>query len=102
MKKLLIVSGAAALLASSLFAADGATLYKKCVACHGPKAEKSFLNKVPVLTTLSKEEMVEALKAYKAGTLNKFNSAAMMKPIVAPMSEADMEAVSEYITTLKK
>ncbi|QKF91688.1 c-type cytochrome [Campylobacter sp. CCUG 57310] len=102
MKKLLIVSGATALLASSLFAADGATLYKKCVACHGPKAEKSFLNKVPALTTFSKEEMVEALKAYKAGTLNKFNSAAMMKPIVAPMSEADMEAVSEYITTLKK
>ncbi|QCD52058.1 c-type cytochrome [Campylobacter sp. RM16192] len=101
MKKLLIVSGVAALLTCGLFAADGATLYKKCVACHGPKAEKSFLNKVPVLTTLKKEEMVEALKAYKAGTLNKFKSAAMMKPIVGPMSEADIEAVSEYITTLK-
>lgn len=101
MKKLLLVSGVAALLASSLAAADGATLYKKCVACHGPKAEKSFLNKVPVLTTLSKEDMVASLKAYKAGTLNKFNSAAMMKPIVGPMSEADMEAVAEYITTLK-
>ena len=81
MKKLLIVSGAAALLTSSLFAADGATIYKKCVACHGPKAEKSFLNKVPVLNTLSKEDMLASLKAYKAGTLNKFNSAAMMSAI---------------------
>ncbi|MDO5045688.1 c-type cytochrome [Campylobacter sp.] len=101
MKKILIASGVASLLASSLFAADGATIYKKCVACHGPKAEKVFLNKVPALNTLSAEEMVEALKGYKAGTLNKFNSAAMMKPIVGPMSEADMQAVSEYIKTLK-
>ena len=34
MKKLIVVSGAAALLAGSLFAADGATLYKKCAAYH--------------------------------------------------------------------
>ena len=44
MKKLLIVSGVAALLSTAAFAADGATIYKKCIACHGAKAEKVFNN----------------------------------------------------------
>ena len=101
MKKLIIVSGAAALLAGSLFAADGATLYKKCAACHGPKAEKAYLNKVPALNTLSKEEIAESLKGYKAGTLDKFKSAAMMKPIAKPLRDDDLAALSEYIPTLK-
>lgn len=101
MKKLIIVSGAAALLAGSLFAADGATLYKKCAACHGAKAEKAYLNKVPALNTLSKEEIAESLKGYKAGTLDKFKSAAMMKPIAKPLSDDDIAALSEYIPTLK-
>lgn len=101
MKKLIVVSGAAALLAGSLFAADGATLYKKCAACHGPKAEKVYLNKVPALNTLSKEEIAESLKGYKAGTLDKFKSAAMMKPIAKPLSDDDIAALSEYIPTLK-
>ena len=77
MKKLIIVSGVAALLAGSLFAADGATLYKKCAACHGPKAEKVYLNKVPVLNTLSKESITESLKGYKVGTLDKFKTSAI-------------------------
>ena len=101
MKKLIIVSGATALLVGSLFAADGATLYKKCAACHGPKAEKVYLNKVPALNTLSKEEIAESLKGYKAGTLDKFKSAAMMKPIAKPLSDDDIAALSEYIPTLK-
>ena len=101
MKKLIVVSAAAALLAGSLFAADGAPLYKKCAACHGPKAEKVYLNKVPALNTLSKEEIAESLKGYKAGTLDKFKSAAMMKPIAKPLSDDDIAALSEYIPTLK-
>ena len=101
MKKLIIVSGVVALLAGSLFAADGATLYKKCAACHRPKAEKVYLNKVPALNTLSKESITESLKGYKAGTLDKFKTSAMMKPISKPLSDDDIAALSEYISTLK-
>lgn len=101
MKKLIIVSGAAALLAGSLFAADGATLYKKCAACHGAKAEKMYLNKVPALSSLSKEEIAEALKGYKEGSLDKFKSSAMMKPLAKGLSDEDIAALSEYIPTLK-
>ena len=101
MKKILTISGVAALLAGSVFAADGATVYKKCVACHGSKGEKMYLNKVPALNTLTKEEIVESLNGYKAGTLDKFKSSAMMKPIAKPLSDEDIAAVSEYIPTLK-
>ena len=101
MRKLLIVSGAAALLASGVFAADGATLFNKCKACHGAKAEKMYLNKVPALASLSKEEIAESLKGYKAGTFDKFKSSAMMKPITSGLSDDDIAALAEYIITLK-
>ena len=52
MKKLFVISSVAAMLAVGSFAADGAAVYKKCVACHGAKAEKPYINKVPALNTL--------------------------------------------------
>ena len=61
MKKLLIVSSVAALLSTAAFAADGATIFKKCVACHGAKAEKVFNNKVPALTSLDAAAIEAAL-----------------------------------------
>ena len=97
MKKLLIVSSVAALLSTAAFAADGATIYKKCVAC---KAEKVFNNKVPALTSLDAAAIEEAIKGYKTGA-NKFGFGAMMKPIATPMSDDDIKAVAEYIQTLK-
>lgn len=87
--------------AASLMAADGATLYKKCVACHGVKAEKPALGKSEVIAGWDKAKLVEELKAYKAGTLNKNGMGAMMKGQMASFSDADIEAVSEYISTLK-
>ncbi|MGD9595305.1 c-type cytochrome [Wolinella succinogenes] len=87
--------------AASLMAADGATLYKKCVACHGVKAEKPALGKSEVIAGWDKAKLVEELKAYKAGTLNKNGMGAMMKGQMASFSDADIEAVAEYISTLK-
>ena len=100
MKKLLIVSSVAALLSTAAFAADGAAIYKKCIACHGAKAEKMFNNKVPALTSLDAAAIEEALKGYKTGA-NKFGLGAMMKPIATTMSDEDAKAVAEYIQTLK-
>mgnify|MGYP000878174036 CR=1 FL=1 len=101
MKKLFVISSVAAMLAVGSFATDGAAVYKKCVACHGAKAEKPYMNKVPALNTLSKEEIVESLNGYKAGTLDKFKSSAMMKPMAKPLSDEDIAAVADYIQTLK-
>ena len=105
MKKSLIVCAALAAFACSSFAADGEALFKKCAACHGAKAEKSYLNKVPVLTTLDKEARIADMKAYKAGTVNggkgKFGMGGVMKGQMATLSDEDMAAVNDYISTLK-
>lgn len=101
MKKIFAISSVAAVLAGGLFAADGATLYNKCKACHGAKAEKMYMNQVPALNTLTKEAITEALNGYKAGTLDKYKKSAMMKPITKPLSDADIAALAEYIPTLK-
>ncbi|PSM52279.1 periplasmic monoheme cytochrome c553 [Campylobacter blaseri] len=101
MKKFLIVSVLAGLACSSVVAADGATLYKKCVACHGAKAEKKYLGKIPALNTIEVDKMVEDMMAYKAGSKNDFKMGAVMKGQMASMSEEDMKAVAEHIQTLK-
>lgn len=105
MKKFALAACAALFSASLSFGADGATIYKFCATCHGAKAEKSYLNKVPVLTTVAKEERLELMKAYKAGTVEggkgKFGMGAVMKGNMAKYSEEDMIAVNDYIETLK-
>lgn len=97
-------ANATAEVASAGFSGDvdkGADIFKKCVACHGAKAEKSYLNKIPVLTTLDPAEMVENMKKYKAGELNVFKMGAVMKGQMAGLSEEDMKNVVAYIQTLK-
>ena len=101
MKKLIVVSGAAALLAGSLFAADGATLYKKCAACHGEKADVKYANKVPALTSISKEDRIKALQGYKDGSNNNFGMGKVMQLHAKNLSDEDMATVSEYIDSLK-
>ncbi len=81
----------------SLMAADGAALYKKCAACHGAKGEKHALGKsVPIHGV----DTLQMLKDYKAGTRNAHGMGALMKGQVASYSDADLEAVAEYIKGL--
>ncbi|ABK81920.1 c-type cytochrome [Campylobacter fetus] len=104
MKNFLLVLACGAF-ACSAFAADGATIYKKCATCHGLKAEKKYLNKVPVLTEVDAATRLADMKEYKAGTLNagkgKFGMGGIMKGQMATLSEEDMAAVNDYISTLK-
>ena len=102
MKKIVLL---VALACVGAFAADGAAIYKKCAVCHGAKAEKKYLNKVPALVDTDPVQRLADMKAYKAGTLNggkgKVNMGAIMKGQMANLSDADMEAVNNYISTLK-
>ncbi|WP_297193300.1 c-type cytochrome [uncultured Campylobacter sp.] len=100
MRKLIVVS-ALACLGVSAFAADGATLYKKCAVCHGPKADKVYLNKVPALNSISKAERLKYMKEYAAGTRNAYGQGALMKLNLKGLTEADFEAIENYIETLK-
>ena len=97
MKKLLLL---ATLVGVSLVANDGAGLYKKCASCHGKKAEKKALNKSQVIQGWDKQKIVDALKGYKDGSYGGAMKG-LMKGQVATYDDAQIEAVSEYISTLK-
>jgi cytochrome c553 len=84
---------------SSLMAADGAALYKKCISCHGASAEKKALGKSEIIKGWPAEKQIAALKGYKDGTYGG-PMKALMKGQVANMSDADIEAVSKYIEGL--
>jgi cytochrome c553 len=96
MKKLLVL-GLAAATAMTLMAADGAALFKKCAGCHGAHGEKKALGKSAVIKGWPKEKTVEALKGYKAGTRNVHGMGMLMKGQVANLSDADIEAIADYL-----
>ena len=58
-----------------------------------------------VLTTVDPAERLELMKGYKAGTVEggkgKIGQGAIMKIQMSTLSEEDMAAVNEYISTLK-
>ena len=97
MKKLATL-GLAAATAVTLMAADGAALYKKCAGCHGLHGEKKALGKSAVIKGWPKEKTIEALKGYKAGTRNVHGMGGLMKGQVASLSDADIEAIAEYLS----
>ncbi len=87
--------------AASLVMADGAALYKKCAGCHGAKGEKKALGKSAAIGGLPVATLVDDLKGYKAGTLNRHGMGMMMKGQVKSLSDADIQALAEYIHGLK-
>jgi len=98
--KSLVIAGAI-IGSSTLFAADGSTLYKKCMGCHGITAEKSALGKSKVIANMSEEELNTALNGYIAGTYGGVMKG-LMKAQVASFSKDDIKAVSAYIASFKK
>lgn len=101
MKKFVVSALVLAGLASTLAAEDGSKLYNACKACHGAKAEKKYQNKVPALNGLSTDEIVQALKEYKAGSKNAYGMGGVMKAQAARLDDAKMQAIAQYIQTLK-
>lgn len=92
MKTLLLILGITSILAAS----DGAELFKKCASCHGSMGEKHALNKSKIINEMSKEEIVTALKGYKAGTYGG-PMKALMKGQIASYDDTQIETVAEFI-----
>ena len=86
--------------ATSLFANDGATLYKACASCHGANAEKAALGKSQVIKGWDKEKTIKALKGYKDGTYGGAMKG-VMKGQVARLDDAKIEALASYISQMK-
>ena len=87
--------------AASLVMADGAALFKKCAGCHGAKGEKKALGKSAVIGGMDVATLVEDLKEYRAGKRNAHGMGMMMKSQVQSLSDADIQALAEYIHGLK-
>ena len=81
-------------------AVDGKAVFAKCVACHGQNGKQKALGKSNVIAGQSADEVVEKLKAYKTGTRNVNGMGMTMKAQVSTLTEAEIEAVAGYISTL--
>lgn len=100
MKTTKILAGLLMIGATSLFAANGEALYKACASCHGANGEKAALGKSQIIKGWDETKTVEALKGYKAGTYGG-PMKGVMKGQVARLSDADINALAGYISTLK-
>ena len=80
---------------SVLMAADGAALAKKCVACHGMNFEKAPLGrKNHIAKGNTKEDLIKKIKYYQNP---KEADEMVMKAQVKNLSDAEIEALAEYI-----
>ncbi len=100
MKKLttsvLVLSLAAA--AGPVIAGDAAAGKAKsatCVACHGAEGI-SMVPEYPNLACQKEKYLVTSIKAYKSGAREN----PLMKPMVASLSDADIENLAAYYATL--
>lgn len=76
-------------------AAAGAKKTTTCIACHG-KDGISIAPNYPNLACQKEAYLVKALKDYKSGARND----PIMKPMAAPLSDADIENLAAYYSTL--
>lgn len=85
---------------TSLFATEGSVIYKACAGCHGINGEKSALGKSEIINTWDANKIEVALKGYKSGTYGGVMKG-VMKGQVSRLDEADIKAVSSFISNLK-
>ncbi len=78
--------------ATAMYAASTAA----CVGCHGADFGKAALGKSKIVKDMSKEEIIAALKGYKAGTFGGPMKSVMQGQVKA-LSDADIEAIAAEI-----
>ncbi|OHD94987.1 MAG: cytochrome C [Sulfurimonas sp. GWF2_37_8] len=78
---------------------SGADLFKACASCHGQKGEKPALGKSQIITGWSATKVSAALHGYKDGTYGTAMKS-VMKGQVSKLSDAQIQTLSDYISTL--
>jgi cytochrome c553 len=74
--------------------------YAKCKGCHGADGKTKALGKSAVIAGQDKAALITSMNEYKAGTKNVAGMGTLMKAQVETMSDADIEAVAEYLSQL--
>jgi cytochrome c len=105
MKLAMIVAvalGAAAFAGGAFAALDGKKLYseKTCNACHGPQGNKALMPDYPKIAGQNKAYMVKQMQDIKSGARANGNSAAM-KGVMHLVSDAEIEAIADFVSKLK-
>ncbi len=80
---------------------NGRELYvAKCQSCHGEQGELAAYGRSRELNTLTLEEMKVSIRGY---TLNEYDRglAIIMAPIASSITEEDVDAVYNYLQTVK-
>ncbi len=79
----------------------GKAVFAKCVSCHGADGKTKALGKSEIIAGQPAAELEKKLQEYKAGTRNVAGMGMLMKGQVGPLSDEDIKAVAEYISSLK-
>ncbi|MDR1975621.1 MAG: c-type cytochrome [Campylobacteraceae bacterium] len=91
----LLVTGAV----SFASAATADVNFKRCIACHGTKAEKVPPGGTIASATLTAAEIKKTLRSYKTDKTYGGKMKATMQIQVKPFSEEDLDALADYIFT---
>jgi cytochrome c553 len=95
-----VILGLAVIGSLSAVMADGASLYKKCSACHGKTGEKKALGKSAIIKGWETKKTVAALKGYKDGTYGG-PMKGLMKGQVASLDDKQIESIAKFIEAQK-
>ena len=79
----------------------GKALYAKCVSCHGANGKLKALGKSEIIAGQSAADLEKKMMEYKAGTRNVAGMGALMQGQVKDLSDEDIKALAEYISSLK-
>ncbi|WP_440055096.1 c-type cytochrome [Pseudoalteromonas sp. T1lg65] len=88
--------------ATNSMANDGEALYtaKMCQTCHGAEGKAPIMPLYPKLNGQNKEYLAAQMKDIKSGKRTNGMSAAM-KAMVANVSDAEIDAIAEYLSKVK-
>ena len=88
------------LVLSMLAKDEGSVLYASCKFCHGIKAEKIYVDVVPVIKNMDYNTLETKLKLYKKGELDIYGFGKIMKMQMKNMPEEKIPALVKYIKSL--
>lgn len=86
------------LLLAGTFTFSNAEIHHKCINCHGTHGERSALGKSKPILGMDKDQILNDLKLYKEGKLNRYGFGGLMKAQMHEVDEKDFESIAEKIS----